>query len=485
MKNLISLLTVVFTVFGIYGTSSVDAQNLFFERVFDETLAQASYIIGDKQTGDAIVIDPKRDIDTYLAIAKQNKLNIKQITETHIHADFLTGSRELAHVTGAQLLLSDEGGQDWQYQFAHTSLRDGSIIHVGSIMLKVMHTPGHTPESISFLLMDGLKPVKAFTGDFIFVGDVGRPDLLEKAAGMVGTQEKGARDLFVSLNEFMKLPDNLEIWPGHGAGSFCGKSLSHIPQSTLGEEKKSNPALKYLNNQEAFVKYILEGQPAPPRYFAMMKHLNKVDRPLLIEVPKHAVLSKEDFLRAQQNKLTIIDTRTLNDFAIGLNDGVLQINGGKFFSTWLGSVLDYNQQMVLIAPEQNREDLTRKLMRIGMDNIYGFVSPADVPAPAQSDLISMQEFKQYLNDKNVVVLDVRNEGEYKSGHIAGVANLAFPRILELEGKHAKNKPIVVHCQSGVRASIAYSMLKKQGFTNVKNYIGGMNEWVDANNEVVQ
>lgn len=486
MKNIQKAFTIVVALLSALSANYGIAQSLFFERIYDETLAQASYLIGDKSTGEAIVIDAKRDIDTYLQIAKQQNLRITQITETHIHADFLTGSRELAHVTGASLLLSDEGGPDWQYMFPHTSLKDGSIIKVGKQTLRVMHTPGHTPESITFLLLDGTtqQPTKAITGDFIFVGDVGRPDLLEKAAGMAGTQLTGAKDLYASLKKFLKLNDNLEIWPGHGAGSFCGKSLSHIPQSTLAEEKKSNPALKYMNSEASFVNYILAGQPAPPAYFAMMKSLNKINRPLLIEVPKPFVLSKSDLQRAVQNGLTVVDTRSLGDFKKGLHDGVLQINGGKFFSTWMGSVIDYSQQLVLVAPKESHDELTRKLMRIGMDNIYGFVLPEDLPQATTNDIISMAQFKQHLADKNAMVLDVRSKGEYEGGHIEGVKNVPFPEILSIASGTDRDKLIVLHCQSGVRASIAYSLLKKNGFKNVKNYTGGINEWTDASNPVI-
>src|SRR5690606_16900152 len=293
---------------------------MFFQHVYDKSLAQGSYIIGCQVTGEAIVIDAQRDIDVYLEIAKKNNLRITHIAETHIHADFLCGSRELSAVTGATMYLSDEGGEDWQYQFPHKGLKDKDVIRVGNLGLEVMHTPGHTPESISFLLTDhpaSDEPVTVFTGDFVFVGDIGRPDLLEKAAGLVGTKETGAKLMFQSLKKFAALPAHVQVWPGHGAGSACGKTLGAVPNSTVGYEKIRNWAFQYGDDEKGFTDYLLSGQPEPPKYFAMMKRLNKADRPLLIEVPKHPILSREEFLSAYEKGITVIDTRNKIDFARG------------------------------------------------------------------------------------------------------------------------------------------------------------------------
>ncbi|MFN5425993.1 MAG: MBL fold metallo-hydrolase, partial [Bacteroidota bacterium] len=261
---------------------------MFFQHVYDKSLAQASYFIGCQKAGIAAVIDPKRDVDTYLEIAEQNKMTITHIFETHIHADFLTGSRELAAITGAEMYLSDEGGKGWEYEFPHHGLKHGAIVMVGNLKFEVLHTPGHTPESISFLLTDlpaSKEPVMLFTGDFVFVGDIGRPDLLEKAAGIVGTQEIGANQMFQSIHLFSDLPDYVQVWPGHGAGSACGKALGAVPSSTVGYEKKRNWAFQYGTDKEGFVQFLLADQPEPPKYFAKMKELNKVDRPLLTVVP--------------------------------------------------------------------------------------------------------------------------------------------------------------------------------------------------------
>lgn len=488
MKSIFFKSRFLWLVVILFLSNSSFAQILFFERIYDETLSQASYVIGDAETKEAIVIDPKRDIDTYLEIAKANNLKITKITETHIHADFLSGSRELAAVTKAPLYLSEEGGKDWQYDFPHQGLKDGDQIKIGKIIIDVIHTPGHTPESITFLVKDGTSnPIKAITGDFIFVGDVGRPDLLEKAAGQIGSQEVGAKQLYHSIEKFLKLPDNTEIWPGHGAGSFCGKSLSNIPQSTLKQEKLTNPALQFSRKEADFITYILSDQPAPPTYFATMKHLNKVVRPLLVEVPKISKLNQEEVDNAIQNGLTVIDARPKSVSGKGFIKGSFLIENIKTFSTFAGSIVDYQNQIILIAEENQIEDLTRKLMRIGMDNIYGYITnPSDYNLSLQKvKIIDTDTFKSYLENKNIQKIDVRTENEYKSGHINGVENIALNTLEKNLDKINKKEPVIIHCQSGARAAIAYSILIKHGFENILNYSGGINDWMEKKNELVK
>ncbi len=462
---------------------------MFLQHVYDKSLAQASYFIGCQKAGIAIVIDAKRDVDTYLEIAKQNNMTITHVTETHIHADFLAGTRELAAITGAEMFLSNEGGKEWQYEFAHTGLKNGSVITVGNLTLEVIHTPGHTPESISFLLTDkpaSLKPVMLFTGDFVFVGDIGRPDLLEKAAGIIGTKEAGAIQMFDSIQKFDTLPDYLQVWPGHGAGSACGKALGAVPSTTVGYEKIRNWAFQHENNQESFVKYLLEDQPEPPKYFAMMKHLNKVDRPLLIEVPKQKKLTGEEVLSAMNKGIKLIDARDKTNFATGFVPNSINIQGNNAFATWAGWFVDYDEQFMLVADDNQIEDLTRKLMRIGLDNILGYIS--DVKSVAvdlqKADVIGIEEFKTYLNREDIQVIDLRSETEYKSGHIEGVPHVFIGTLPENLDKISKDKPVVIHCQSGDRATIGYSLLKRFGFKNVKNYSESVNEWVKLGNPLV-
>src|SRR5687768_9044585 len=255
---------------------------MFLQRFYDDQLAQASYLLGCAATGEALVIDPSRDVAQYVETAKREGLRVTHVTETHIHADFVSGARELAAATGAQLLLSAEGGAEWQYAYAAgdgaTLLRDGDVIRVGNVRVEAMHTPGHTPEHLSFVVTDTAgadRPMGVFTGDFVFVGDVGRPDLLERAAGYEGTMVEGARVLFRSLRRFKeRLPDFVQIWPGHGAGSACGKALGAVPQSTLGYERLFNWGLAAEDEGE-FVRAVLAGQPEPPKYFAEMKRINR------------------------------------------------------------------------------------------------------------------------------------------------------------------------------------------------------------------
>ncbi|MCW2259502.1 MULTISPECIES: MBL fold metallo-hydrolase [Sphingobacterium] len=490
MLNKINLKSALLLLISLLINNKINAQSYYFERVYDETLAQASYFIGDFTTKEAIVIDPKRDMDVYLNIAKTNNFKITKISETHIHADFLSGARELAAATNADLLLSDEGGKNWQYQFPHKGLKDGNIISMGQVELKIMHTPGHTPESITFLVVDTkvfTTPKRAITGDFIFVGDVGRPDLLEKAAGQIGSQEIGAKQLFASILKFSKLSDDVEIWAGHGAGSFCGKTLSNIPHSTLKDEKLNSKAFEFKNDEKGFVKYILEGQPSPPKYFAVMKQMNKEKRPLLIEVPVHQKLTKQALQKAIENNLLIIDTRNKNMVAEGHIPGSLHIENGKSLATWIGSLVDYQQQLVLIADDDTTEDLTRKLMRIGMDNIYGFVTALDKMNMKleKSNLVTSTEVQKHLDKNDVQIIDVRTENEYGNGHIRGAENISLTTLKNNLHKISKDRPVIVHCQSGVRAAMAYSLLKKSGIQNIKMFSGGINEWTEKKIELVK
>jgi len=455
---------------------------MFFQHVYDTSLAQASYFIGCQAKGEAIVIDAQRDIDVYLQIAKQNNMKITHIAETHIHADFLCGSRELAAVTGAQLYLSDEGGEEWQYQFAHIGLKHGDKINVGNLTLEILHTPGHTPESISLLLTDHPatdKPVMVFTGDFVFVGDIGRPDLLEKAAGLMGTQEKGAKQMYESLKRFTALPEYVQVWPAHGAGSACGKSLGAVPSSTVGYEKIRNWAFQYENDEEGFIQYLLEGQPEPPKYFAMMKQLNKVTRALLVEVPKHPKLTKEQFFTAYENGLKVIDARHKVDFAKGFIPESINIQGNNSFSTWAGWLLNYQEQFVLVADDSQIEDLTRKLMRVGLDNIYGYIpNVEELGLELETEqIIDMEEFGSYIGNPDVQIVDVRGASEYQAYHVEGADHVFVGTLPANLDKFSKDKQIVIHCQSGDRATIAQSLLAKYGFKNVKNYSAGMKEWM--------
>ncbi|WP_313367306.1 MBL fold metallo-hydrolase [Sphingobacterium mizutaii] len=459
---------------------------MFFQQVYDKTLAQASFFIGCQAKNEAIVIDAKRDIDSYLEIAKQNNMKITHIAETHIHADFLAGSRELAEVTGAKLYLSDEGGENWQYEFPHVGLKDGDVINVGNLSLKVMHTPGHTPESISFLLTDhpaSEEPVMIFTGDFVFVGDIGRPDLLEEAAGLVGTKEIGAQQMFESLKKFAALPDYVQVWPGHGAGSACGKALGAVPSSTVGYEKIRNWAFQFGDDYEGFKNYLLSDQPEAPVYFAMMKKLNKVDRPLLVEVPEHPTLSVEEV--EKMDDITLIDTRHKTEFAKGHLKDAINIQNNNSLANWAGWMIGYDENMVMIADEGNQEEITRKLMRIGLDNIKGFVTDLDSAELEKPKLVDADTVEAMKDNSDTVLLDVRGISEFKAEHIPGAEHRFVGSFRKKLPTDIKDKKIIIQCQSGDRATIAASYLEKNGFNQVYNYAGSFIDWKNQGKETTK
>lgn len=458
---------------------------MFFERIYEKGLAHASYFVGCQATGTGVVIDPKRDIDDYLALAAREGMEITHIAETHIHADYLSGSLELAGKTGAELLLSDEGGEDWQYEFEHRGLRDGDEFMVGRLRFEVLHTPGHTPEHVSFLLTDvpaGDPPLMIFTGDFVFVGDVGRPDLLEEAAGFAGTKVKGAEQMFASLGRFKALPDHIQVWPAHGAGSACGKALGAMPASTVGYEKLVNWALQY-GDREEFVEDLLEGQPEPPFYFAQMKKLNKISRPILDEIPSPRRLSSAELERARKGGL-IVDARPNSSYARRHIPGSLNIQNGNSLSTYAGWVLDYDRPFVLVAPDDMREEVVRRLVRIGLDNIEGYVPDLEDWVESGGKVESVprmkpRELDAALGEGEVELLDVRGYSEFESERIRGAKNLHFGYLTRRLEEIPRDRTVVLQCQTGNRSSIAYGLLKREGFANLVDLPGGLDRWKGA------
>ena len=323
---------------------------MYFKQVFDKKLAQYAYIIGCQKNGEAIIIDPMRDIDQYQEIASSEGLKITHAADTHIHADYVSGLREFAE-KGVKVIASDEGDKDWKYEWLNGSdynyelVKNGDSFSIGNIKFDVIHTPGHTPESISFLVTDGAltdEPMGILTGDFVFVGDVGRPDLLETAAGEKGNMKPSAQTLYKSVERFKELPEYLQVWPAHGSGSACGKALGAVPESTVGYETRFSPAFKAAKDEESFVDFILDGQPEPPLYFARMKKLNKVGPSVLgspIELPK-----KVSIQEMVDNDITIIDTRAKHDFASSHLEGSIMASFDKNFNTIAGSFLDGEEE---------------------------------------------------------------------------------------------------------------------------------------------
>ena len=467
---------------------------MFFKRFYDDGLAQASYLIGCESTGEAVVVDPNRDTDQYLAAATADKLRITHVTETHIHADFVSGSRELADRTGAKLLLSAEGGRDWQYAFAAQSnavlLNDGDSFTVGRVRLDIIHTPGHTPEHLAFLVTDlasSDKPTGLLSGDFVFVGEVGRPDLLERAAKAVGTMEAAAHELFRSIQRFRDLPDYLQLWPGHGAGSACGKSLGAMPQSTIGYEKFANWAL--VSHDEAeFVNEVLAGQPEPPAYFAEMKRINREGPTLLGRLPtppQVSAMSLQKILR-DRNTGNVIDARSAEAFAAGHVPGTINIPFGKSFSTWAASLLPYDRDffVIVVSPEAAAA-VVRELALVGLDRVAGWFSVESIAPMAGEQVrqIDTAKLAAHLALDDVVVVDVRSRAEWDHGHLPGALHVPLGQLIERIAEIPAGRPIVVQCQGGARSAIGTSILLSQGRSEVLNLGGGYSEWVRGGHEV--
>ena len=464
---------------------------MFVKRFFEPGLAQASYLIGCLEAREAIVIDPNRDAAPYIDEAKAQGMRIAHVTETHIHADYLSGSRELAARTKATLYLSAEGGPDWLYGFADagaTLIREGSRITVGNILIDVLHTPGHTPEHLTFLVTDSLvanEPIAAVTGDFIFVGDVGRPDLLERAANIKGTMEAGARTLYRSLQRFATRPDWLQIWPGHGAGSSCGKGISAIPQSTLGYERRFNWAFQEPN-EDAFVSSVLAGQPEPPKYFAEMKRLNR-DGPAIINgFRRPPQLDLGGLVRALGAGALVLDLRRAHDFAPAHVPGTINIPLDASFTNWAGWLVPYSADFYVITPEGMPgaiDRAVRDLAMIGLDRIGGWFDGsvidewtaagrglASVPQVTPSDL------KESLARDAVTLVDVRNLSEWVTGHIDGARHIPLGYLGDRLDEIPRTRPIVVQCAAGSRSAIGASLLQARGVDRVVNLVGGIGNW---------
>ncbi len=334
---------------------------MLLRHIYNQQLAQASYLVGCQARGEALVVDPNRDIEQYIELTEQEGLRITAVTETHIHADFVSGARELAARTRAQLYLSDARPAEWKYAFANDAgamlLRDGDLFMVGNVRIEARHTPGHTPEHLAFLITDTANanaPMGIFTGDFIFVGDVGRPDLLEKAAGIVGSTEQAARALFRSIQQFKQLPDYIQIWPGHGAGSACGRALGAVPQSTVGYERRFNWAFA-TTDEDQFVAAVLEGQPAPPPYFAEMKRVNKLGAQPVASLPSIKQLPHAQLADAMEQGLLVVDVRASKPYAQGHVSGTLNLPLDGAFLTWAGWLLPYDRPFALIADAEGAQ----------------------------------------------------------------------------------------------------------------------------------
>lgn len=455
---------------------------------YDEKLAHASYMVGCQRTGEAVVVDAGRDIIPYLEAAAKEDLRIVGAADTHIHADYVSGIREFGEL-GATLYVSDEGDENWKYQFlagySHKLLKDGDTFMVGNIKFEVFYSPGHTPEHISYLITDlgggADKPMGLFTGDFVFVGSIGRPDLLEKAAGVKNTAVPGAYKAFESVQRFKQLPDYLQLWPAHGAGSACGKGLGAIPSSTVGYEKLFNPMLQYENASD-FVEALLEGQPEPPSYFAVMKRVNKEGPAILRGKPLPAQLSISDIPAPLEAGHTVLDTRPEIVFAEAHIPGTLNIST-KNLSAWAGWLVDYNKPLYLISNPAELPAIMNYLNKIGIDEAVGYF---DVTEAANAGLMT-QSYKTMepadIADKivkgEVTLVDVRAESEWAEDRLPNAQHIMLGYLANRVDEVINGKPIVVQCRTGNRSGIGASVLQAKGAKEVINLAGGIEGWKRA------
>ncbi len=449
---------------------------MLFRQIFDPHLAQYAYLIGCQRTKEALLIDPERDIDRYVDAAAAEDLKIVAVTETHIHADYLSGAREFAAQHGAKTYLSDEGDADWKYGWATDAdldvqlVRDSDTFYVGNIKVEVIHTPGHTPEHICFMITDegggASDPMGLVAGDFVFVGDLGRPDLLETAAGEVGAREPSAHALFQSVQKLRTMAEYLQVWPGHGAGSACGKALGSVPQTTLGYELRHNASILSAKNGEgAFLDFILDGQPEPPLYFARMKKENKEGPAILGGLPIPGHVSVE---QATVGNAVLIDTRPGSDFFAGFLSGSIHAPFDKSFPTVVGSYVMPGKPIYLVAKETDLEAIVRNLVRIGLDNIRGYITPEDLPSAelTKIEVLDFEAVAKRMEDSSTCVVDVRRQDEVNRGVVEGSVHIAHVRLQDRLSELPTDKTLLVHCQSGVRSAVASAFLNAVGFDAV-------------------
>jgi len=462
---------------------------MYFKQFYLACLAHASYLIGSE--GEAAVVDPQRDVDEYLAEAEAQGLQIKYVIETHLHADFVSGHRELAARTGAEIVMGAKAGAT----FPHHAVNDGDELKIGHVTLRIMETPGHTPEGISILVIDtseSNQPQKILTGDTLFIGDVGRPDL----AGAKGyTSEMMAAMLYDTLHEkLLKLDDAVEVYPAHGAGSMCGRNMSKETSSTIGQQRKLNYALAPMERDE-FVRMMTEDLPEQPRYFSRDAEINRTGASALAELPRPAALSPEETLEMQAQGHVILDVRAAADYGAGHLPGALNIGLGGQFAMWAGSLLSLNDPILIVAAdEKGVDEAVMRLARVGIESVRGYLK-GGMDAWRQAGLeaatipqISVAELREMIDaEKDLQVVDVRRPAEYESGHVPHAQPAPLSNLeRDLSGLHLDpTRPTAVVCAGGYRSSAAAGLLAQQGFQKLYNVTGGTGAWVSAGYEVEQ
>jgi len=461
---------------------------MLVRQVVDPKLAQYAYLIGCPRSGEAIVIDPERDVDRYFAEAARHKLRLVAAADTHIHADYLSGLRELAE-RGVLVYASKEGGADWQYEwlrgstYPHRLLAHGDRFAVGFIEFQAVHTPGHTPEHLSYLVRDAGGGASDFvalaSGDFVFVGDVGRPDLLERAAGVAGVMVPSAKAQYASIqHEFRPLPEFLQVWPAHGAGSACGKSLGDVPISTVGYELRTNRSIQAASDEQTFVDFILAGQPEPPLYFARMKRDNRSGPALMPALPAPARLDRSGVAalatRAARGEVAVLDTRPRTAFFAGHLPGALLAELDSQFCAIAGSYVEAGTPIALVVDDDRVEEAVRALVRVGLDEVTAYLTPGTLAeygraggTLAATETIDMATLEARRLAGEARVLDVRGGAEFDAGHVPGAMNVAHTRVPLRLGTLPTDKPLLVHCNSGARSAAVVSLLERHGVRAVQ------------------
>ncbi len=455
---------------------------MIFEQHYLECLSQASYLIGDPTSGRAVVVDPRRDISAYLASAAEHGVTIELVIETHFHADFLSGHLELAAATGATIAY----GSPAETEFASRKLADGERIALGDVTLEVRHTPGHTPESISVVVYEhagDAAPFAVLTGDTLFIGDVGRPDLLSSKG--VTSEELGSM-LYDSLHhKLMTLPDGTRVYPGHGAGSSCGKHLSTDTWSTIGEQRATNYAVQEMP-KEAFVAVVTDGQTAPPAYFSFDAVRNREHRELLDESSVPPAMTLHDVLRRQRSGAVVLDTRDQNEFAVGHLAGAINVGLDGRYAEYAGGVIQPGAPIILVTDAGNEREAKNRLARIGFDRVVGYLAdpllafeshPEEVE---RSTRVDVHELEQRLaGDADLQLVDVRQPGETADGVIDGAIEIPLTLLSGRLATLDAARSTVVYCESGYRSSIAASRMAAAGFTDVADLLGGYSAWSAA------
>ena len=458
---------------------------MIFKQFYLPCLAHASYIVGDEETGTAAVVDPQRDTDQYVAFAAEHALKIQHVFLTHLHADFVAGHLELRDRVGAKIYL----GAVAKAEYPFIPMHDGATVDFGRVRLKVLETPGHTPESISIVIYDlsasDAPPYAVLTGDTLFIGDVGRPDL-RAALGWSAT-ELGSM-LFDSLHtKLLGLPDESLVYPAHGAGSLCGKAISRETVSTLGEQRRSNYALQAMT-KEAFIQVVTADQPEAPNYFTYDAVLNSEERPTLDEALAREMnpLTVDELMELQAAGAQILDTRDPAEFAAAHLAGSINIGLGGQYATWAGTILDRTHPIVIIADPGREKESAIRLGRIGFDHVAGYLKDGLYSLKSRPERIALTEslnaqFAAELlsSDQPPLAIDVRTPREREQKHIAGSLSVPLNHLMEKLDTLPKDRPLLIYCAGGYRSSIAASLLQRNGFDQVTEIAGGIAGWEAA------